>query len=155
MNEEFLELIRLLNEHGVDFILVGGYAYIFNAEARYTGDIDLWVRPERDNLERLAAASEAFLGARFDVAEVLGLLDTPHLGFTLAGVPPSRIEILLRLSGLDFDRASSRARLTEDGDIHFRVLDPHDQIRNKRAAGRDKDLADVKNLVKLHGEPPD
>lgn len=155
MNEEFLELIRLLEKHAVDFILVGGYAYIFNAEARYTGDVDLWVRPDRANLTRLSTASEEFIGARLDVDEVLGLLDGPHLGFTLAGVPPSRIEILLRLSGLDYDSASSRARLTVDGDTRFRVLHPHDQIRNKLAAGRDKDLADVKNLVRLHGEPQD
>lgn len=128
-------------------------AYIFNAEARYTRDIDFWVRPTRENLERLNAATEAFIGARFEVDEALGLLQSSRLGFTLAGVKPNMIEILLRISGLEYEAASLRARPTEDGGISFLVLHPHDQIINKRASNRDKDRADIKNLVKLYGEP--
>ena len=153
MNEDFLDLIRAMNAHGVDFVLVGGYAYIFNAEARYTGDIDFWVRPTRENLERLADAAEDFIGARFEVDEALGLLETSRLGFTLAGVKPNMIEILLRVSGLEYEAASARARPSEDEGIAFRVLHPHDKIINKRASNRDKDQGDIKNLLKLYGEP--
>jgi hypothetical protein len=153
MNDDFLDLIRLMNQHRVDFILVGGYAYIFNAEARYTGDIDFWVRPTQENLERLNDATEAFIGARFEVDEVLALLETPRLGFKLVGEKPNQIEILLRVSGLEFEAAKQNARKSEDSELSFLVLHPHDQIRNKRASDREKDRLDVKTLVKLHGEP--
>jgi hypothetical protein len=153
MNDDFLELIRLMNRHEVDFILVGGYAYIFNAEARYTGDIDFWVRPTADNLARLNDATEAFIGARFEIAEVLALLETPRLGFKLAGIKPNQIEILLRVSGLEFEEAKRNANRSVDADVSFLVLHPHDQIKNKRASDREKDRLDVKTLIKLHGEP--
>jgi hypothetical protein len=143
-----------MRHHDVDFVLVGGYAYIFNVEARYTGDIDFWVCPTKENLECLNLAAEAFLGAQFDVAEVLELLQTSRLGFVLAGVKPNMIEILLRVSGLDYESTKARARLTEDGDISFYVMHPHDQIINKRASNRDKDKIDVQKLVNLYGEPP-
>jgi hypothetical protein len=154
VNEDFLDLIRLMTNYDVEFVLVGGYAYILNVEARYTGDIDFWVRPTRDNLERLNSASQDFIGAQFNVNEVLELLATSRLGFTLAGVKPNMIEILLRVSGLDYESTKARARLTEDRGVSFYVMHPHDQIINKRASNRDKDKIDVKNLLKLYGEPP-
>jgi hypothetical protein len=73
MNDDFLDFIRLLNRHKVEFILVGGYAYMFNVEARFTGDIDFWVRPTRENLERLQAAAFEFIG----------VLGSRHLGKSL------------------------------------------------------------------------
>jgi hypothetical protein len=153
VNEDFLDFIRLMSKHDVDFVLVGGYAYILNVEARYTGDIDFWVRPTRENIERLNLAAEAFLGSQFDVDEVLDLMLTSRLGFTLAGIKPNMIEILLRVSGLEYESTKARARLTQDREIAFYVMHPHDQIINKRASNRDKDKIDVKNLVKLYGEP--
>jgi hypothetical protein len=134
VNEGF---IRLMSEHGIDFVLVGGYAYILNAEARYTGEIDFWVRPTRENIEQLNLAAEAFLGSQFDVDEVLDLMLTSRLGFTLAGVKPNMIEILLRVSGLEYESTKARAQLTEDREIAFYVMHPHDQIINKRASNRD------------------
>ena len=153
MNEDFLELIRLMNQADVDFILVGGYAFIFNAEPRYTGDIDFWVKPTQENLERLNQATQSFIGSQFEVSEVLALLETPKLGFKLAGVKPNQIEILLRISGLEYEAAKGNARRTEAAEVHFLVLHPHDQIRNKRASNRERDQLDVKTLIQLHGEP--
>ncbi len=144
----------VMTKYGVDFVLVGGYAYILNVEARYTGDIDFWVLPTTENLERLNSAAEDFIGARFNVDEVLELLETSRLGFTLAGVKPNMIEILLRVSGLEYELTKARAHLTEDRGVSFYVMHPHDQIVNKRASNRDKDKIDVQNLLKLYGEPP-
>ncbi len=53
----------------MEFVLVGGYAYSMHVEFRYTKDLDVWVRPTRENLECLNAASESFLGARFNVQD--------------------------------------------------------------------------------------
>jgi hypothetical protein len=155
MNDDFLDFIRILNRHQVEFILVGGYAYMFNVEARFTGDIDFWVRPTRENIQRLQDAAFEFIGVRFNIDDVLGLLQTSRLGFQLAGVKPNLIEVLLRVSGLDYDQAAARAKPTLASGVPFLVIHPHDQIRNKRVSNRDKDQADIRNLVKLYGEPPE
>jgi hypothetical protein len=155
MTNDFLDFIRLLNQYKVRFILVGGYAYAFNVQPRATEDIDFWVYPTKENLQRLQDAAYEFIGVRFDVDEVLGLLKTSRLGFRLAGIKPYLIEILLRINGVDTDKAFANARAAKKGDVTFLVIHPHDQIRNKRVSNRDKDQADIKNLVKLYGEPPE
>jgi hypothetical protein len=56
---------------------------------------------------------------------------------------------------LEYDSAATRAKPTVDDGVPFLVIHPHDQIRNKRVSNREKDQADIKNLVKLYGEPPE
>lgn len=156
MNEDFLDFMRCMNQFGVQFILVGGYAYMYNVQARFTADIDFWVCPTQENLARLQKATWEFMGLEFDVDEVLALLQTSRLGFRLAGVKPNLIEVLLRVSGIpDFDQAYAQAKVTQDSGVTFRVLHPHDQIRNKRSSNREKDKLDLHNLLKLYGEPDD
>jgi hypothetical protein len=152
---DFQEFLEALVQHDVEFMLVGGYAYSMHVDFRYTKDLDVWVRPTHDNLERLNAASDVFVGARFDVDEVLKLLETNRLGFRLCGIEPNLIEVLLRIGGLEFDAAYANAIPVTVGNATFRVIHPHDQIRNKRAAGRPQDLVDAAMLVKRHGEPKD
>ena len=125
MNEDFLDFMRCMNQFGVQFILVGGYAYMYNVQARFTADIDFWVCPTQENLARLQKATWEFMGLEFDVDEVLALLQTSRLGFRLAGVKPNLIEVLLRVSGIpDFDQAYAQAKVTQDSGVTFRVLHP-------------------------------
>jgi len=42
---DFRDLLALLNEHHVEYVIVGGYALAFHGAPRYTGDIDVFVRP--------------------------------------------------------------------------------------------------------------
>jgi hypothetical protein len=63
------------------------------------------------------------------------------------------IEVLLRVRGLEFESAYANAIQARVGEAMLRVIHPHDQIRNKRAAGRPKDLLDAQMLVKRHGDP--
>ena len=53
MNSDFRERLTILNDCQVDYLVVGGYAYIHCAEPRYTKDIDLWIRPTMENALRL------------------------------------------------------------------------------------------------------
>ena len=54
---DFRELLSLLNSHGVEYLLVGGYAVAAHGFPRYTGDIDIFYRLGEQNTQRLAAAS--------------------------------------------------------------------------------------------------
>jgi predicted nucleotidyltransferase len=152
--EDFRDFLQALSDHRVEFMLIGGYAYNLHVQARVTQDIDVWVRPSADNLERLSDALRTFADAEIDLSALGDLLKSSKLGFGL-GIEPNRIEVLLRVNGVTFDDAYPRALEVEVDEVRFKVIHPHDQIRNKRAAGRLKDLADVQMLVKLHGEPQD
>ena len=74
--------------------------------------------------------------------------------FACAALNRNIIEILLRVGGLEFEPAFARAIQVPMGEIQVFIIHPHDQIINKRIAGRSKDLVDVENLVKRYGEPP-
>lgn len=134
-------------------MVVGGHAYVLHVQSRYTKDLDVWVRPTPENLERLRLASLEFAQVDFVVEDALSLLSSNRLGFPLVGLEPNLIEVLLRIKGVDFETAFARAiRVLIQGSTVF-FIHPHDQIANKRSAGRPRDLLDAAELVRLHGEP--
>lgn len=60
MNQDFRDMLRLLEEHGVDYLVVGGYAVIRYTQPRFTKDLDIWIRPSRENAAKTAKALRAF-----------------------------------------------------------------------------------------------
>ncbi|GAA0526299.1 hypothetical protein LX66_0460 [Chitinophaga japonensis] len=55
-NDDFRDFIQALNNHNVEYIVVGGYAVILHGYRRPTGDMDIWVNPTRENYEKLVKA---------------------------------------------------------------------------------------------------
>ena len=109
---------------------------------RATGDLDVWVRPDSQNAERVWQALVEF-GAP---TGALGVTreDLQARGNVLQiGLPPRRLDILTDLSGLDFDEAWRNRVMHRVGSDEVPFLSRHDLIRNKRASGRPKDLADL------------
>ncbi len=151
--DDFRDFLAILIANEVRFMLVGGYAYNIHVEARVTQDIDVWVEATQENLLRVRASLKEFIGADFRVEDGLKLLETNRLGFGV-GIKPNRAEVLLRIKGIEFNDAFPRSIRADVDGLVFQVIHPHDQIRNKRAAGRLKDLADVEKLLKFYGEPP-
>ena len=60
LNSDFSELLEAFNAAGVEYLLIGGMAFGFHAEPRYTKDLDLWIRPTRENADRAFAALRTF-----------------------------------------------------------------------------------------------
>ena len=139
---DFKEFLKLLNAHGVEYLLVGGYAVIYHGYNRTTGDLDVWVAVNPGNAAKLAAALKDFgFGAGVDPS----LFAVPgHI--VRMGIPPFRIELLTTISGLRFSDAYAR-RLTAviDG-VELSLLALDDLKTNKKASGRLKDLADLEAL---------
>jgi hypothetical protein len=130
-------------------LVVGAHALAIHGHIRATGDIDIWVRPDPENAERVWRALVHF-GAP---VEAMGLtvadLARPGIVYQV-GLPPRRVDILTEISGVGFDEAWP-ARVTETvGSLAVPFLGREALIRNKKASGRAKDLADVESL----GEPP-
>ena len=99
-SNDFKELFELFNKHNVEYVIVGGYALAYHGAPRYTGDIDILINPTEDNAERvLEALGEFGFGALG-----LSVKDFTQPGQILQlGYPPSRIDILTSISGVDWN----------------------------------------------------
>lgn len=141
MLKDHRDFLLAFNTARVRYLLIGGYALGRYTEPRLTRDLDVFVDPSPENSVR------TFEGlARFG-APLSGMtpedFQTVYESFQI-GAPPDEIDIIFALSGLSFDEAwaNSIEGLTTEG-IPVRYLSADDFIRNKTAAGRLKDLADV------------
>jgi hypothetical protein len=121
--------------------LVGGYAVNAFGHSRNTADIDIWIATSQDNEERVIEAVREF---GFPSA-TLALLEEPDAMLRM-GVPPLRIEVLKKVSGLDFEDCWPRRVSLETGDLTIPMISRDDLKTNKRAAGRPKDLLDLAEL---------
>ena len=144
------DFLRVLHAHEVRFTLVGGEAVIFYGHIRVTGDIDVYYDREHDNASRLFNALEEFW--QDDIPNLEGPFELEQQGVILQfGVPPNRIDLLNEIDGVDFASAwqrRTRVMLEDDsGGIPFSYIGLEDLIRNKRAAGRPKDLDDLPFLL--------
>ena len=143
LNPDFRDMLRALSDADADFLVVGAYAVAAHGHPRATGDLDIWVRADRDNASKVIAALSAF-GAPMDQISEEDFT-SPSIVFQI-GVPPGRVDILTGVSGLDFGTAwDSRMSITID-EVTFPVLGRADLVANKRASGRPKDLADLDAL---------
>jgi hypothetical protein len=137
------EFVELLNSRLVEYVIVGGHAVAFHGYPRFTGDIDFFVRPSSQNAARLLDVLATF--GFGDVGLDEATFTQPDKVIQL-GRPPNRIDLLTSISGLDFDEAwAGRIDAELDG-IPVRFPSRDSLLRNKRAAGRAKDLADVEAL---------
>ena len=139
---DFDEFIGCLTAHGVEFVVVGAYALAFHGAPRFTGDLDLLIQPTTDNAERLIGA----LGTFGFATELTPDAIADHRRMIEMGVPPVQIYLMSAISGVEWDQAcfgSVDGRLGSHR-VHFLGHDAF--LRNKRAAGRPKDLADVDAL---------
>lgn len=143
MNRDFAEMLSALSEAGADFMVIGAHAVAVHARPRATGDLDIWVRPTRENAKRVWAALAAFGAPLHDLAREDLVSD--DLVFQI-GVAPSRIDILTTIGGVTFDEAWPRRTTVHLWGLAVPVIGREDLIRSKRAAGRPRDLADLADL---------
>jgi Nucleotidyl transferase of unknown function (DUF2204) len=145
LNEDFRDLLVLLADTGVEFVVVGAYALALHGAPRASGDIDLFVRPTPSNAERLFQALARF-GAPLQAAGVTAAdLAQPGAVYQI-GLPPRRIDLLTEISGVSFDEAWASRTETEVESRIVPFIGRDALLKNKQAAGRPKDLADIARL---------
>ena len=145
MNSDFNDLLKLMDQFQVRFLVVGGYAVIRHTEPRFTKDLDLWIGATAENAERCFRALASF-GAPL---AGLGPLDFTQQGYIYQmGVPPFRVDILMSLRGLSFEQAWQRRDVETIDGVSIPFLSKDDLIESKLAAGRPQDLLDVESLRK-------
>jgi hypothetical protein len=143
VQQDFKELLELFNAHKVKYLIVGGYALAFHGAPRYTGDIDLFVKPDAENAARILDALNEFGFGSVGLREED--LKTPNKVVQL-GFPPVRIDIITSISGVSWDDAYEKHAKGEYGDIAVCYIGKEHFIANKRASGKKKDLADLEAL---------
>lgn len=150
MDQDFVEILSELREAQAEFLVVGAHALAAHGLPRATGDFDLWVRPSPENAARVYRALAKY-GAPLDRVTEKDF-SNPDLVFQV-GVEPLRIDVITSISGVEFDEAWSRKTTALlDGKEVF-VISVADLIRNKKAAGREQDMLDVKRLERRFGKP--
>ena len=146
LNEDYKEMLQCLAEEDVKFLLVGAYALAAHGYPRATMDIDLWVRPSPENAAAVLRAVQKFGAPMHGLTQAD--LQKDDTVFQI-GVAPRRIDILTGASGLRFDETFQHSSPIEIEGVQLRIPSIDDLIRNKRASGRTKDLADVEALEAL------
>jgi hypothetical protein len=147
--EDFRDLLVAFADGGVEFVLIGGWALALHGYARGTDDMDVFVRPTRDNAQRVIAALVAF-GAPIAAHQVSAeVFEKEGLGYRM-GVKPHLIEVLTKIDGVSFDSAVEDAKTFLLDGREIRFIGRAAMMRNKRAAGRPKDLADLAWLESHH-----
>lgn len=143
--DDFRDILVELHKAGARFVVLGGHAVAFHGHPRATKDLDILVESTPDNASRVYAALAAF-GAPLSAFEV-GVEDfASYDGVLQLGVPPRRIDILNRADGITFAEAVADGESFELDGCAIPVIGRSALIKNKRAAGRAQDIADVKAL---------
>ena len=146
LNEDYKEMLQCLADEHVKFLIVGAYALAAHGYPRATMDIDVWVMPSPENGEAVLRALRRF-GAPLNNLTITDLQKDDTI-FQI-GIAPRRIDIITGASGLRFEDAFTRSIEINIEGMPVRIPSVDDLIRNKRASGRTKDLADVEALELL------
>ena len=143
LSADLREFIELLNSRGVDYPIVGAHSLAFHGKPRFTGDLDILVRPGPENAARLADVLKqcGFGPSQFTETDFLEEDQLIQLGSV-----PHRIDLLTSISGVPNDEAFATKVSGEIDKLPVSILSKALLIRNKRAVGRPQDLADLKLL---------
>lgn len=133
---DFKEFLKLLSEHQVEYLLIGGYAVAYHGYPRATADLDVWIKVSPQNAPKLVTVLNQFGFKQSEISETLFLTTGKIIRL---GVPPIRIEIATSISGIEFHQAYE-SRIEEEFDgVPVKIIDLNHLKANKRAAGRHKD----------------
>ncbi|HNZ65173.1 MAG TPA: hypothetical protein PKJ10_04990 [Smithella sp.] len=141
--QDFKELLELFNEHKIEYMIVGAYALAYHGVPRFTGDMDIFVKPSIANAQRVLSALSDFGFGSLDLR--VEDFQKPDSVVQL-GVPPVRIDIMTSITGVTWEEADRGKVEGLYGNIPVPFLGKEQYIANKRALGRKKDLADIEYL---------
>ena len=138
---DFEDLLRLLEQHDVRYIIVGGLAFVYHAKPRYTKDIDVLVDPIEDNRVRANIALAEF-------GSPWMLQDDPEQ-IVQIGMPPNRIDVLQQIQDVDFADAWDKRIRDKYGDVETNWIDLDSLILAKQGLDNPRHKEDVRVLLQV------
>ena len=145
LTQDFKEFLQLLNSEKIEYLLIGGYAVGLHGYVRGTGDMDVWIATNEQNFDRMLRVLELFGFSRSSLSRDL-FTGPQHI--IRMGVPPNRLEILTKISGVDFGECYERRSIVDCDGLQIPLISYEDLRRNKLSSGRAKDIGDVTMLEK-------
>lgn len=136
-----------LLDHGVEFILIGGYAVIFHGYVRTTGDMDVWLKPTNENKEKLLALLLKE-GIRNEDLEVLRKKNFEEMQAFHIGSSPKKIDFITKISGVEYPEADLQKVFFDVNNFRIPVIHYNHLVTSKITSARAKDKADVEELQK-------
>jgi hypothetical protein len=137
------EFIALLNSRGVEYLIVGAHSLAFHARPRFTGDLDVLIRPTAENAEKVVTVLNEFGFGQLGVNA--NDFTTPGQIIQLGRVP-NRIDLLTSISGVETEEAFATKVGAELDQVPVAFLSRPLLVANKRAVARPQDLADLTEL---------
>jgi len=141
--KDFKEFLSLLCVHGVEYLLIGGYAVGYHGYPRATNDLDIWIAATAENASRIVTSLKEF---GFDTSELSATFFLQPDNILRMGLEPLRIEILTSVSGVTFDQCYQERVVDIFDGIEVTLISLKHLKTNKEASGRLKDLADIEHL---------
>ena len=142
-HKDFCDLCSLLNESKVDYLIVGAFAVAFHGAPRFTGDLDVLICPEREHVERMLSALDRF---GFHTHAVTPEYLLTHGKILQIGRMPVQVHIMTSITGVPWQEAWISRDSGAYGGVPVFFIGKTELLRNKSAAARPKDLADVQAL---------
>jgi hypothetical protein len=143
IQHDFEELLRLLEENKVEYLIVGGYAVAFHGYPRFTKDIDIFFGTTESNIRRL---HDALVQFGFPPADLNADLFTTKGNIITFGVEPVRVDIINEIAGVEFNHAWEKRVRGNYGALQVNFISKIDLIHNKRSTPRLQDKADAEKL---------
>jgi len=144
MFDDFKDLLSAFNAANVRYLIVGGYAVSLHAQPRATKDLNILISTDADNSKAVYIALTKF-GAPVDGLSAVDFTEPDN--FFRMGTPPVMVDIMPKISGVEFESAwPRRVTVAIDDALTVNFISRDDLLAAKMAAGRPQDLADVDAL---------
>jgi len=143
VEKDFEEFIELLNKNNIEYVIIGAYAFGLYARPRNTGDIDIFINRTKKNAGLIINVLKEFGFNLSDIKEDDFLKEGRVVQL---GVSPVRIDLLNSIDGVEFIQVYKKKNVASFGSEKANFISKEDLIRNKKASGRPKDLADLEEL---------
>jgi len=146
---EFKQVLLLLNKHKVNYMLIGGYAVIYYGYIRNTTDMDILLKPDNANRDKLMPALKEF-GIDSESLQLVSNIDFNEIQFFFFGKKPRRIDFLNRISGITYDEAEKEVNHFPLENSSVPIIHYEHLILSKISNERAKDKADVEELQRIN-----
>ncbi len=136
------DVFKSFQKHEVKYLVIGGIAATLYGVPRATFDMDILIEASQKNVTLLLSA---LLDAGFGTAGIVSVDSILENEITIFD-DRIRIDVQTRTPGLDFAKAWERRETMTYRGQEFQIVSKEDLIASKKAAGRDIDIEDVKQL---------
>ena len=143
LNEDYKEMLQILLNNEVKFLIVGAYAMGAHGYPRATGDFDIWVEASTKNSKKIYKSLSEFGAPLSDITEKTFAEEGI---FFQIGVAPRRIDIITHIDGVIFKEAYQTKETIEIEGLRTPFISKENLIKNKQSTGRKKDKLDADNL---------